>query len=65
MEDDGKGISEAQIEGVGSLGLLGMKERANLLGGSLTVENRAAGGTRVTARLPLPGAEDSMGSVDP
>ncbi len=36
-----------------------MKERAVLLGGTLTVENRHDGpGVVVTARLPLPSEED-------
>jgi signal transduction histidine kinase len=35
-----------------SLGLLGMRERAEMLGGRLQVDANPAGGTRVTATLP-------------
>ena len=35
------------------LGLLSMRERARLLGGSCVVERAAGGGTRVHAQLPL------------
>lgn len=34
-------------------GLIGMRERARLLGGDLVAESTAAGGFRVAARLPL------------
>ncbi|GAB4209248.1 MAG: hypothetical protein OHK0022_39980 [Roseiflexaceae bacterium] len=37
----------------GSLGLLGMEERAQLLGGSLTIESTPGAGTRLHAQLPL------------
>jgi len=33
-------------------GILGMKERAALLGGVLTIRNRRRGGTAVTASFP-------------
>lgn len=39
----------------GGLGLPGMRERAELLGGTLTAGSRPGGGFTVTARLPVPG----------
>ncbi|HSL97640.1 MAG TPA: ATP-binding protein [Candidatus Deferrimicrobiaceae bacterium] len=56
VEDDGAGfepdaLPEPDQSGRG-LGLLGMRERAELFGGTLTVESRAGGGTRIRARLP-------------
>ncbi|GLY31961.1 two-component sensor histidine kinase [Kineosporia sp. NBRC 101731] len=39
----------------GGYGLIGMRERATLLGGSFDVGARADGGFRVAARLPVPG----------
>jgi two-component system, sensor kinase len=39
----------------GSIGLVGMRERAELLGGRLSVESTPAAGTRVMAELPLQG----------
>lgn len=38
----------------GGFGLVGMRERVNLLQGSFSAAPRAEGGFRVTARLPLP-----------
>ncbi len=48
--DDGVGIPAQPPRGVG---LSSMRERAEGLGGTLTVEGRSHGGTRVTATLPL------------
>ncbi|HYR95351.1 MAG TPA: PAS domain-containing sensor histidine kinase [Candidatus Binatus sp.] len=53
VADDGRGITEAQRSGLGSLGLLGMRERARLLGGELTVSGGPGRGTRITARVPV------------
>ena len=54
VEDNGIGMPLAGGRR-GGLGLVGMRERAALLGGSLSVENRRAlqQGTVVTARIPL------------
>jgi signal transduction histidine kinase len=58
VQDNGKGISQQPPPGPGgSLGILGMRERALALGGEVTVESPAAGGTVVRARIPL--AENS------
>jgi signal transduction histidine kinase len=48
VDDDGGGI-DASVEGSG---ILGMRERAALLGGSVELGPSPRGGTRVTARLP-------------
>lgn len=48
VEDDGMGISADLSEGVpGHLGIVGMRERAQAVGGQLTVQARAEGGTVV------------------
>jgi len=52
VEDDGRGL-QAGAPGPGALGLLGMTERATLLGGEVAFEPRPGGGTIVTARVPL------------
>lgn len=58
VEDDGAGfdVEEALAhtlhDGRG-LGLLGMRERAELLGGRLWVESSAGNGTRIRVELPL------------
>jgi signal transduction histidine kinase len=48
--DDGRGLTETARVGTG---LESMRERAAEVGGELSVERRAEGGTRVVARLPL------------
>jgi signal transduction histidine kinase len=47
--DDGRGIGEDHQAGVG---LSSMRERAEELGGTCTIESLPKGGTRVSARLP-------------
>ncbi len=51
ISDDGVGLPDPFQAGVG---MASMRERAAELGGSWAIERRAAGGTRVAARLPLP-----------
>ncbi|MEW6489627.1 MAG: PAS domain-containing sensor histidine kinase [Thermodesulfobacteriota bacterium] len=53
VADDGAGITEEQVKSRTSMGLLGMRERAALLGGRVTVSAGAMGGTVVEARIPL------------
>ena len=53
IKDNGKGIKEAEISGSRSLGLLGMRERAHLLGGELKVSGTPGEGTTVIVRIPL------------
>jgi signal transduction histidine kinase len=49
--DDGRGFATEDVTADG-FGLAGMRERALLLGGTLSVRSRPGGPTRVTARLP-------------
>jgi len=54
VKDNGRGISEGEIANPKSLGLLGMKERAALLGGEFKIAGaRQGNGTRVTVAIPL------------
>ena len=50
--DDGRGFDPAQAAPAGHYGLLGMHERARLLGGSLTVTSAAGEGTCVRLAAP-------------
>lgn len=56
--DDGKGGRNLQLDRFGHVrsghGLIGMTERAHMLGGTLDAGPTATGGFRVYARLPLP-----------
>ena len=50
VSDDGAGFDPAVA--TAGFGLLGMRERVELLGGSLEIESAPGGGTTVTVRLP-------------
>ncbi len=56
IEDDGTGFSVEEVTGSmkldRGLGLLGMKERAELLDGSLKIEAKSGQGTKVSAEVP-------------
>jgi signal transduction histidine kinase len=55
VTDDGRGAA-AESDDAGQ-GVLGMRERAAMLGGSLTVGPRPGGGFRVRAEIPIPPLE--------
>jgi two-component system, NarL family, sensor histidine kinase UhpB len=52
VKDNGRGISEGELSNTRSLGLLGMRERAALLKGELTVSGAPGQGTTVSVRIP-------------
>jgi two-component system, NarL family, sensor histidine kinase DevS len=51
IEDDGTGFEPGQTDGDG-IGLIGMRERIELLDGSLVVETSPTSGTTVAAEVP-------------
>ena len=53
VEDDGRGFDPEEAAGRGRLGLFGMRERAEMMGGTLTLESRPGAGATVYAELPL------------
>ena len=54
IEDDGIGFdTDAAWSDMQSIGLLGMRERALLLGGQFVLESTPGHGTRINAKLPL------------
>lgn len=53
IDDDGKGIPRKAIDDVQSWGITGMYERAQSLGGELTLSNSLNGGTIVTLHVPF------------
>ncbi|TFW33139.1 CHASE3 domain-containing protein [Massilia horti] len=62
VEDDGIGIAPDALARPKSHGLLGMRERALLLGGSLKVERGAGGtGTCVSAWIPVAASDGENG----
>ena len=56
VRDNGRGITDEEVQRPGSLGLLGMRERAALLGGVAEVKGTPGQGTTVTVRVPLQGS---------
>jgi len=53
VEDDGIGFETGQIQSYRHLGLAGIRERAELLGGSMTVESCPGIGASLYVQLPL------------
>jgi len=51
ISDDGAGFDPAGTGSRTGLGLIGMRERLRLVGGTLAVESRPGGGTRIRARV--------------
>ena len=58
IDDDGTGPVAASGRAPG-YGLMGMRERATAVGGTLSAGRRADGGFRVSAELPLPPVKES------
>jgi PAS domain S-box-containing protein len=54
VHDNGQGIGDEHLSESRSLGILGMRERALLLGGELTISGDPASGTTVRVRIPGP-----------
>jgi signal transduction histidine kinase len=52
IEDDGVGIDLDQLENHHRMGLVGMRERAEMLGGSLTIESSIGEGTSIIVEVP-------------
>ena len=53
VEDNGRGITTEEVMAHDSLGLLGIRERAEMIGGHLTLEGKPGVGTLVRVRIPL------------
>ena len=51
--DNGVGIAETEVNGMKSLGLLGMHERALLFGGEVKIIGTPGHGTRVAVSIPM------------
>jgi len=61
VHDDGRGIKEEDINAVHALGLIGMRERAEHLGGSLKIRGESGLGTTLTVTIPLENKQDNDG----
>jgi signal transduction histidine kinase len=61
VEDDGVGFDpnkEASADGDKGMGLIGMRERAALVGGTLQIESKPKAGTTIFARVPIQFSEN-------
>ncbi len=61
IEDDGRGFAQngTAVDARPAWGLLGMEERAALLGGHFQVHSAPGAGTRVSVTIPYPNAEET------
>lgn len=57
VKDNGRGITEEQLNDTNSFGLVGMRERTALLNGSLKIKSRPGHGTTVFLSVPYPKEE--------
>jgi len=53
IRDNGRGVTADEVRNSKSLGLLGMRERAKMLGGEFRIAGEPARGTTVTVRIPI------------
>jgi signal transduction histidine kinase len=53
VNDNGKGITKKAIQDHNSLGIIGMRERAIALDGTLILRGSKEKGTTLTIRIPL------------
>ena len=53
IKDNGKGISESNMQKVNSFGLIGIKERAYVFGGDAIINGIPGKGTSVLVKIPL------------
>jgi signal transduction histidine kinase len=54
VHDNGNGITKKLAHSYNSLGIIGMRERAFALDGTLTLRGSTGKGTTLTVRIPLP-----------
>jgi two-component system, NarL family, sensor histidine kinase UhpB len=52
IRDDGRGITAEEVKDTYSLGLIGIRERADLAGGTVHIEGVSGRGTIVSVRIP-------------
>jgi signal transduction histidine kinase len=60
VADNGRGITEAEINAPDSFGLLGIRERLYPFNGKVTFEANPGRGTLVTIRLPIPSEGEEL-----
>ncbi|CAN5432357.1 hypothetical protein BH11BAC1_BH11BAC1_02820 [soil metagenome] len=63
VSDNGKGFDEKEIKSKRTLGLVGMKERAKMFGGNLSVQSESGKGTVITLSVPMRISESTITEV--
>jgi hypothetical protein len=58
VRDNGKGVTDEQIRAPGSFGIMGIKERALIFGGEVSIGSSGDRGTTVSLTLPLEGSPE-------
>jgi len=61
ITDNGRGVTKDELENKTSLGLLGMKERAGLMGGTVEIHGSPSSGTTVSIAIPRASPEKKNG----
>jgi signal transduction histidine kinase len=61
VEDNGTGFDEREAASRGRLGLIGMRERAEALGGRMVIESAAGKGTTIVVEVPHGHADPDRG----
>jgi len=64
IKDNGRGIAESEKSGAHSLGLLGMRERAHLIGAQIDITGIEGKGTLVAMRIPISESSERQKSVN-
>lgn len=59
VKDNGRGITEREMANPKSFGLMGIRERAYLVGGEVQIKGRPGKGTTISVRIPLESSEPS------
>lgn len=65
ISDDGVGVDLKRLSDAPSLGLLGMRERASLVGGKVVVQRNRSRGLRISAHLPVNGCAPALAAAPP
>jgi signal transduction histidine kinase len=53
IQDNGRGVTEEEVSDPRAIGLLGMRERAALVGASFQITGRRGKGTTIRVRVPI------------
>jgi len=59
IRDDGRGITKKELKGETSLGLVGMRERARIIGGTITINGKTGEGTTIKVEVPIEKIKES------